>query len=102
MAQSADAPSIHEGKPLSLDQKYCTECGKVILRKAEICPGCGCRQSFPSMGRTGQNLFGSARSSPELESSFVTNDGNPPRPKFFMERIGKPGYRRQARLGVWF
>jgi hypothetical protein len=25
-------------------EKYCTDCGKVILRRAEICPGCGCRQ----------------------------------------------------------
>ena len=34
------------------NEKYCTDCGKVILRRAEICPGCGCRQmgasaSFP-------------------------------------------------------
>lgn len=26
------------------NEKYCTDCGKVILRRAEICPGCGCRQ----------------------------------------------------------
>jgi hypothetical protein len=23
--------------------KYCSECGKQILRRAEICPLCGCR-----------------------------------------------------------
>jgi hypothetical protein len=30
--------------PIGADQKYCSECAKVILRRAEICPGCGCRQ----------------------------------------------------------
>jgi hypothetical protein len=25
-------------------QKYCTDCGKLILARAEICPECGCRQ----------------------------------------------------------
>jgi hypothetical protein len=29
---------------LSPEQKYCSDCGSVILRKAEICPKCGCRQ----------------------------------------------------------
>jgi hypothetical protein len=29
---------------LNQDQKFCMDCGKVILRRAEICPGCGCRQ----------------------------------------------------------
>jgi TM2 domain-containing membrane protein YozV/ribosomal protein L40E len=28
----------------SADQKYCHECGAVILAKAEICPKCGVRQ----------------------------------------------------------
>jgi hypothetical protein len=26
------------------NQKYCRDCGKVIMKRAEICPGCGCRQ----------------------------------------------------------
>lgn len=30
--------------PLGADQKYCSECAKVLLRRAEICPNCGCRQ----------------------------------------------------------
>lgn len=25
--------------------KYCSECGKQIKRRAEICPLCGCRQA---------------------------------------------------------
>jgi hypothetical protein len=28
----------------SQDHKYCMDCGKTILRRAEICPNCGCRQ----------------------------------------------------------
>lgn len=28
------------------NQKYCTDCGKLILARAEICPGCGCRQAL--------------------------------------------------------
>ncbi len=27
------------------NQKYCRDCGKLIMERAEICPGCGCRQS---------------------------------------------------------
>lgn len=30
--------------PITADQKYCSDCGTVILRRAEICPNCGCRQ----------------------------------------------------------
>lgn len=26
------------------EQKYCSDCGDIILRKSEICPNCGCRQ----------------------------------------------------------
>ncbi|MAO46857.1 MAG: hypothetical protein CL823_06865 [Crocinitomicaceae bacterium] len=26
--------------------KYCSECGELIREKAEICPHCGCRQSY--------------------------------------------------------
>jgi hypothetical protein len=37
------------------ETKYCTECGKVIFRKAEICPNCGCRQS-PSPRQANFNL----------------------------------------------
>lgn len=29
------------------DQKFCRDCGEVILAKAEICPKCGVRQMAP-------------------------------------------------------
>jgi hypothetical protein len=35
------------GPALGPDRKFCTECGQRILRKAEICPYCGCRQLPP-------------------------------------------------------
>lgn len=37
--------------PLSPDQKYCSECGKVILRRAVICPSCGCSQAAAQPSR---------------------------------------------------
>lgn len=33
----------------NIHEKYCKDCGKIIHVKAEICPYCGCRQTwFPS------------------------------------------------------
>jgi hypothetical protein len=29
---------------LAPEMKFCVDCGQKILRRAEICPGCGCRQ----------------------------------------------------------
>lgn len=31
--------------PAVPELKYCSECGKQIKRRAEICPLCGCRQA---------------------------------------------------------
>jgi TM2 domain-containing membrane protein YozV len=31
--------------PKTNDEKYCSECGSIIKRAAEICPHCGVRQS---------------------------------------------------------
>lgn len=57
--------------PIGPDQKYCSECGKVILRRAEICPGCGCRQfSAPQPASPGAVAL-RANVSPELQSPFV-------------------------------
>lgn len=33
------------------NEMYCRDCGQVILRRAEICPKCGCRQSPPEDAR---------------------------------------------------
>lgn len=33
-------------------QKYCMDCGALILRRAEICPKCGCsgnRSAYPAL-----------------------------------------------------
>ncbi len=39
------------------NQRCCRDCGKVILERTEICPGCGCRQTGvpPVGGRTNTN-----------------------------------------------
>lgn len=55
--------------PIGQDQKYCSECGKIILRRAEICPGCGCRQLFSSNNQMGQVVR--TNTQPQLESPFV-------------------------------
>lgn len=61
--------------PLTQDQKYCMDCGKIIFRRAEICPRCGCRQAAapnpPFAGFANPFTNGTSRS-PELQSSFVT------------------------------
>jgi hypothetical protein len=50
------------------DKKYCADCGKVILRRAELCPGCGCRQvSAPDTRQNGVTSI----PLPELQSPFV-------------------------------
>jgi hypothetical protein len=36
--------SVEPQATKNADQKYCGDCGKLILRRAELCPGCGCRQ----------------------------------------------------------
>jgi hypothetical protein len=33
----------HQAK--SVNEKYCADCGALILLRAEICPKCGCRQN---------------------------------------------------------
>lgn len=37
---------LSQGPSTAPDMKYCADCGKQIVRRAEICPHCGCRQ-FP-------------------------------------------------------
>jgi hypothetical protein len=32
-------------------KRYCNECGREISPRAEICPGCGVRQSYPGPNR---------------------------------------------------
>jgi hypothetical protein len=55
--------------PPGQDQKFCMDCGKVILRRAEICPGCGCRQ-LPTTANTPFNP--PIARPPELQSQFVS------------------------------
>jgi hypothetical protein len=55
--------------PLGQDQKFCMDCGKVIMRRAEICPGCGCRQVAAAAANP---MTTSLPRPPEVQSQFVT------------------------------
>jgi hypothetical protein len=50
MASSGQGQAV-----ISAEQKYCCDCGGVILRRAEICPKCGCRQLPPTPVSTVQS-----------------------------------------------
>ena len=41
------------------NSKFCSDCGKVIKLRAEICPNCGCRQAF-SLNINGKNKIAAA------------------------------------------
>lgn len=59
--------------PLTSDQKYCSECGKIILRRAELCPGCGCRVMPPTPSPVaGNQTPWQLPTSPQLQSQFVS------------------------------
>jgi hypothetical protein len=46
----------------NVDQKYCVDCGQQILRRAEICPACGCRQLPAPTGPSAFSTAGTALS----------------------------------------
>ena len=75
MEQGQGTASVTDPEPsIGQDKKYCMDCGKVILRQAEICPGCGCRQiPAPRSQQNGfrQTVFPSGPPSPELQGPFV-------------------------------
>jgi len=58
MADNTDASEVEEErKKPSADEMYCTECGEIIKKQAEICPECGVRQDGASQF-TGQQPQG--------------------------------------------
>jgi len=46
------ATSIEQELPVTTEMKFCTDCGQKILRRAEICPRCGCRQIAQPKGKS--------------------------------------------------
>lgn len=40
------------------NNKYCSDCGRLIKSQAEICPHCGCRQMLPQV--SGRNRLAAA------------------------------------------
>lgn len=53
---SDDKPDVRSSS-ISPEQKYCSDCGNVILRRAELCPKCGCRQSEAPQPAFEANFF---------------------------------------------
>lgn len=46
------------GRQPNTDEVFCTSCGEIIKRKAEICPECGVRHERESQPTTGGNDIG--------------------------------------------
>lgn len=67
------------------DEKYCSECGSIIKAKAEICPKCGVRQSFPfaHLGAVAPN--GKSKLAAVLFAFFLGSFGFH---KFYLGQIG--------------
>lgn len=75
--------------PIGQDQKYCSECGTVILRRAEICPACGCRQSFPSaLNKSGFPPFYS-ETAPKPQDPIPSLDQFPSLSPYYREEFAK-------------
>lgn len=69
-----------------LDEKYCSDCGKNIKTRAEICPGCGVRQSMApgAMGNVAAN--GKSRIAAALLAFFLGGFGVH---KFYLGQVGQ-------------
>lgn len=55
----------------AMDGKYCSDCGQVIARRAEICPQCGVRQ----MAATSAQIGGKSRTTAALLAFFLGGIG---------------------------
>lgn len=64
----------------TVDGKYCRDCGRGILSRAEICPHCGCRQRSPLLHFSRRNKWIAA-----LLAFFLGSFGAH---KFYLGQIG--------------
>ncbi len=70
----------------SENEKYCSECGAVILKKAEICPKCGVRQMAIPNGMGGAVADnGKSRIAAALLAFFLGGFGVH---KFYLGQVG--------------
>jgi hypothetical protein len=51
------AGSFNFAGVMESNEMFCRDCGQVILRRAEICPKCGCRQSPPEEAKLPIHCF---------------------------------------------
>ncbi|MGL1931688.1 MAG: zinc-ribbon domain and TM2 domain-containing protein [Desulfotalea sp.] len=75
----------HEINTKGLDEKFCSECGKKIKAKAEICPHCGVRQSAPPSPFTSTTPNGKNKYIAALVAFFLGGFGAH---KFYLGQIG--------------
>jgi TM2 domain-containing membrane protein YozV len=69
-----------------LDEKYCQECGSLILAKAEICPKCGVRQAVSqTVSQTVTSPSGRNRLAAALFALFLGGFGVH---KFYLGKVG--------------
>ena len=72
------------GVTKSSDEKFCHECGAVIRAKAEICPKCGVRQTYPNAFGIGVTPSGKSRLAAGLFGIFLGGFGVH---KFYLGRV---------------
>lgn len=75
---------MHTGAMKADYEKFCTECGAVILRAAEICPRCGVRQ-YGSPAGFGVAPNGKSRLVAALLAFFLGGFGAH---KFYLGQVG--------------
>lgn len=54
-----------------MNEKFCPECGEIILAKAEICPKCGCRQPPMFSGKASELAQAFDQSFPKSRTTAV-------------------------------
>ena len=67
------------------DEKFCTECGRIIKIRAEICPKCGVRQLAPPVSQT-QPPSARSKIAAGLFAIFLGGIGIH---KFYLGRVGQ-------------
>lgn len=66
-------------------EKYCSDCGKVISERAEICPRCGVRQLAPPSSSGGTARNGKSKIAAALLAFFLGGFGVH---KFYLGQVG--------------
>lgn len=77
--------AVQEQRTKGPDEKFCKDCGAIILTKAEICPKCGCRQISTTGGMGPVSPTGKSRIAAALFAIFLGGIGIH---KFYLGSVG--------------